>query len=108
AERGEPIRGAAVYDGQVLCLDDGGNVGAWDLKSAASAKEISARLSRKGLASLAADGEKLWAADGSTVYRWSGKDRAWDKAAGFEAGDETLVEVVPVGGSPFLVFPSPV
>jgi hypothetical protein len=107
-ESSESVRSAAAYDGHLLCLFEGGTVGAWDLKTGAYPKETAARLSRKGLKNLAADGTKLWAADGATLYQWSAKARMWEEAVGFDVGEESLLALVPVSGSPLLVFPSKV
>src|SRR5436309_988519 len=72
---------AVLYHGRLLCLYEGGAVAAWDAKTGAYAKEAGPRLTRKGLAGLAADGDTLWAADGAAVYRWSPRSRGWEKVA---------------------------
>jgi hypothetical protein len=92
----------------LLCLYDGGVVEAWDLKTGVCAKDMAIRLSRKGLTCLAADGERLWAADDSTLFRWSSKAGAWEKDVGFDAGGEGLAGLAPVNGVPLLVLPSKV
>src|SRR5260370_38110976 len=86
---------ACVFDGHLLCLHHGGTVEAWNLKTGTYAKDTSTQFSRKELTFLAANGEKLWAADGSAVYRWSSKARAWEKATDFNTGKESVVALVP-------------
>jgi hypothetical protein len=107
-EPGEPVRAAAAYDGHLLCLYDGGAVGAWDLKTGEYAKDTGSRLARKGLTSLAAAGETLWSTDEAALYRWSAEAGAWVKAAGLGEPEERLAELVTVGKTPLLVYPSKV
>lgn len=99
-------RDAVPYAGHLLVLFGGGEVGAWDQKTGELAKDLADRRSRTGLRRLAADGEKLWAIDDATLFRWSVKDRAWEKAAGFVPLDNVFPDLalVPVSGVPFLVF----
>jgi hypothetical protein len=104
-ENGESIRAAVAHEGRVLCLYDDGVVRAWDLNTGDYASEIAGRLTRRGLAALAADERRLWAADGESVYRWSTKE-GWEKAAGCPATDQPLAALVLVAGSPLLVYPS--
>src|SRR5262245_41026742 len=108
SEPGRWIRAAAVFDSHLLCLHHGGTFRAWELKTGSYKEDVSTTFFHRGLTALAADGEKLWAADESTMYRWSKKERTWEKAAAFDGGKESLVEIVMVGGSPLLVFPSKV
>ncbi|QEL20685.1 hypothetical protein [Limnoglobus roseus] len=104
----EVIHAATVHDGRLLCLSEGGAVAAWELKTGAYATAEAGRLSRKGLNRLEGDGDRLWAADGAALYEWSAMAGGWEKRAAYEAGGETLVAIVPVGGTPYLVFPSAV
>jgi hypothetical protein len=102
------VKAACVFEGHLLCLGDRGAVRGWEVKTGAYSKEISNRFSRKGFRSLATDGEKLWAADDSALYQWSPKDKVWEKVADYNEDKEWLVQIVAVGGSPLLVFPSKV
>jgi hypothetical protein len=103
-----PVRAATVYDGHLLCLYPRGEVAVWDLEGGKYAKDVAARLSRKGLTHLAADGGRLWAAGDSVVLQWSALAGAWKQVAEFNDRDESLVRLVTVGGVPLLVFPSKV
>jgi hypothetical protein len=105
AEPGAEVSAATAHDGHLLCVYSGGRVAVWDLKSRGYAKDRAAALSRQGLTRVAADGDTLWAIDATTLYRWANKGGGWEKVAGYEA-DEQAVAIVPVGGVPYLVFPS--
>jgi hypothetical protein len=108
AEEKRGLRSAFVHRGILVCLDDGGDVCAWNLESGKSLADISAKLSRKGLIRLATDGTKIWAADESTLYTWSQEESSWRKVSEFTGDRESLEDLVAVGGVPMLVFPSKV
>src|SRR5579862_1961866 len=91
------IAATVVFGGQLLCLSDRGEIRAWDLKTTEFAKDSVAKYTLKGLTGLASDGDTLWAASGSTLYRWNAKYKEWHKEAVFESGDESLTAIVPVG-----------
>jgi hypothetical protein len=103
------VYSAAIHAGRLLCVYVGGDVGAWDAKTGAFDREAAARLSRPGLTHIAADGDALWAIDvRSVLYRWSAKDRAWERAAAFDAGHSWPAGLVVVGRTPFVVLPTKV
>jgi len=107
-EPNSPTHAAVVFDGHLLCLGKGGETAAWDVKKWEYAKDVGKRFTLKGMVALETDGEKLWAADGGTLFRWSAKTNEWEKLATFDADKESVVAVVPVGGVAFVVFPSKV
>jgi hypothetical protein len=77
-------------------------------KTGNSDEATSARLTRESVRHLASDGDKLWAADKSTLLSWSPEERCWKKVSNFKGEGEELEAIVGVGGTPFLVFASKV
>src|SRR5260370_22698150 len=86
---------ACVFDGHLLCLHHGGTVEAWNLKTGTYAKDTSTQFSRKELTFLAPNGEKLWEADGSAVYRWSRKARGSEEAPQFKTRKQSVAALCP-------------
>ncbi|MBA4192392.1 MAG: hypothetical protein C0467_30865, partial [Planctomycetaceae bacterium] len=102
------VEATAVYDGHFLCLYANGSIQAWNLKTWKSAKDVAVQFARDGLRAIASDRDKLWAVDGKTVYQWAAKDKQWKKLAAYDAEGEWVVSIIPVGGTPYLVFPAKV
>jgi hypothetical protein len=108
ADEAQVVSAAAIHKGRLICLTDGGTIRVWDAQTDTYAMDDSNQLSRKGLIGIAADGDNLWAADKSAAYRWSSKDKAWEKISDVDSGGENLFGIAVVGGNPLLVFPSSV
>jgi hypothetical protein len=106
--RGDRSNVAVVHKGKLICLDEKARFLVWELEDRHFDAVTSSKLARESVTHLASDGDKLWAADKSTLYFWSQEEESWNKLGDFEANGEVLQAIVAVGESPLLVFRSKV
>jgi hypothetical protein len=108
AAQDERAATAVQQNGKLIGLDDEGRFHVWGLENGQFDEATSARLTRESVRHLASDGDKLWAADKSTLFSWSPEERSWKKVSNFKGEGEELEAIVGVGGTPLLVFASKV
>ncbi len=106
AAQGERAATAVQYKGRLIGLDEEGRFHVWGLENGQFDEATSARMTRASVRHLASDGDKLWAADQSTLLLWSPEERSWKKVSNFEGEGEELEAIVGVSGRPLLVFAS--
>ena len=99
---------AVLHRGKLIGINEKGRFHVWGLEDGRFDEDTSSKLSRESVTHLASDGDKLWAADKSTLYSWSQEERSWKKVSEFKGDGEELEALVGVGGSPFLIFPTKV
>jgi len=99
---------AILYKGKLIGLTAKARFLVWDVEDGRFDDDTASKLSRESVTHLAADGDKLWTADKSTVYSWYPGGPSWKKLSEYKGDGEELEALVGVGGSPLLIFPTKV
>lgn len=102
----QPVRQAVKLGDSVVCLYEGGKFGVWETKGGRFDPDLSDALSKRKVSHLASDGKRMWAVEGSRLFAWSLRPKAWEQVAEFDAGGEEIAGVAIVGGTPLLVPPT--
>lgn len=98
--------GAVAFDGDLICLLDGGRFAVWHLDDGRFDLKTSSRMTLRGATHLATDGKQLVAASNAKLYAWSPAAKLWRRLASFNAGNGEIESLAVVDGLPVIVFPS--